>query len=138
MWENKTSDFMGIFRANFTENLWVRNGQFHRSFLVCFHGIICESTELIFFTITVIHCCIPVVVTYISNYQVYIIIIVIFSHLCTAVIRRGDAEIEAQTSKRGVPVKAETFAERCFLLFCNFTFVIDIETAFHPYVLIKP
>jgi len=39
---------------------------------------------------------------------------VIFSHLCSAVIRRGNAEIEAQTSERGVPVKAETFAERFF------------------------
>ena len=57
-------------------------------------------------------------------------IIVIFSHLCAAVIRGGNAEIETQTSKGGVPVKAETFAER-FFCFCNFTFVIDIVTALH-------
>ena len=44
-------------------------------------------------------------------------IIVIFSHICVAVIRGGDAEIEAQTSKRGVLVKAETFAQRSFYYF---------------------
>ena len=40
-----------------------------------------------------------------------------FSHLVyITVIRRGDVEIEAQTSKRGVFVKAETFTQRCFFV----------------------
>ena len=40
-----------------------------------------------------------------------------FFHLvCITVIRRGDVEIEAQTSKRGVLVKAETFAQRYFFV----------------------